>query len=152
LKYRKKGGERRSPLPDFYIGSHAAVVGMTLLTRDPARYRSYFPNLDLIAPINRYLSLFMVWGHCMPRISRAIAVGYPHHITQRGNYRQTVFAEAADYTHYLECIARYAPQCELEIWAYCLMPNHVHLICVPPAARFAFPNVPYRPYAVFPVF
>jgi putative transposase len=67
----------------------------------------------------------------MPRISRAIAVGYPHHVTQRGNYRQTVFTAADDYAQYLELLAQYAPQCGLEIWAYCLMPNHVHLVCVP---------------------
>ena len=67
----------------------------------------------------------------MPRISRAIAVGYPHHVTQRGNYRQTVFSEADDYRNYLDYLAQYAPQCDLEIWAYCLMPNHVHMVCVP---------------------
>jgi predicted nucleic acid-binding protein len=50
LKYRKGGGARRSPLPDFYIGAHAAVRGATLLTRDASRYRSYFPTLRLIAP------------------------------------------------------------------------------------------------------
>ncbi len=50
LKYRRSGGTRRSPLPDFYIGAHAAVAGMTLLTRDPARYRTYFPTVELIAP------------------------------------------------------------------------------------------------------
>jgi len=50
LAYRRAGGERRSPMPDFYIGAHAAVVGMRLLTRDPTRYRTYLPRLDLIAP------------------------------------------------------------------------------------------------------
>lgn len=49
-KYRRRGGARRSPLPDFFIGAHAAVAGMTLLTRDPRRYRTYFPRLKLIAP------------------------------------------------------------------------------------------------------
>jgi hypothetical protein len=50
VKYRRRGGARRSPLPDFYIGSHALVAGMTLLTRDAKRYRSYFPKLRLICP------------------------------------------------------------------------------------------------------
>jgi len=50
LSYRRRGGERRSPLPDFYIGGHAAVRGMILLTRDPSRYRTYFPKLEIIAP------------------------------------------------------------------------------------------------------
>jgi predicted nucleic acid-binding protein len=50
LEYRRRGGARRSPLPDFYIGAHAAVAGMALLTRDAGRYRSYFPRLLLIAP------------------------------------------------------------------------------------------------------
>lgn len=50
VRYRRSGGERRSPLPDFFIGAHAAVEGMTLLTRDPGRYRSYFPGLRIVAP------------------------------------------------------------------------------------------------------
>ena len=50
LKYRRRGGARRHPLPDFYIGAHAAVAGYTLLTRDARRYRSYFPKLRLLAP------------------------------------------------------------------------------------------------------
>ena len=50
LRYRRNGGARRSPLPDFYIGAHAAVRGAPLLTRDASRYRTYFPKLPLIAP------------------------------------------------------------------------------------------------------
>lgn len=48
--YRRASGQRRSPLPDFYIGAHAAVAGIPLLTRDPRRYRAHFPKLALIAP------------------------------------------------------------------------------------------------------
>jgi predicted nucleic acid-binding protein len=50
VKYRRRGGERRSPLPDFYIGAHAAIAGLTLLTREATRYRTYFPTLRIIAP------------------------------------------------------------------------------------------------------
>jgi predicted nucleic acid-binding protein len=50
LRYREAGGLRRSPLPDFYIGAHAAIAGYRLLTRDQTRYRTYFPTLELIAP------------------------------------------------------------------------------------------------------
>jgi hypothetical protein len=49
-EYRRRGGTKRSPLPDFYIGAHAAVMGMTLLTRDARRYRKYFPKLKIVAP------------------------------------------------------------------------------------------------------
>jgi predicted nucleic acid-binding protein len=50
LAYRRTGGKRRSPLPDFYIGAHAAIQAMPLLTRDASRYRTYLPRLELIAP------------------------------------------------------------------------------------------------------
>jgi predicted nucleic acid-binding protein len=50
LAYRRRGGAKRSPLPDFFIGAHAAIRGHTLLTRDPARYRTYFPTVSLIHP------------------------------------------------------------------------------------------------------
>jgi len=50
LSYRRLGGQRTSPLPDFYVGAHAAVTGYRVLTRDPSRIRHYFPTVDLICP------------------------------------------------------------------------------------------------------
>jgi hypothetical protein len=50
VRYWRRRGGRRSPLPDFTVGAHAAVAGLTLLTRDLARYRTYFPGLEIIAP------------------------------------------------------------------------------------------------------
>jgi len=51
LRYRRSGGDKRSPLPDFYIGAHAAVAGYRLLTRDDRRYRRYFPTVHIISPV-----------------------------------------------------------------------------------------------------
>ena len=50
LAYRRRSGTKPSPLPDFFIGAHAAVAGYSLMTRDAARYRTYFPKLSLIVP------------------------------------------------------------------------------------------------------
>jgi len=67
----------------------------------------------------------------MPRIARIIAPGYPHHITQRGNNRMLVFFDDEDRQTYLTLLAGYAEKHALQIWAYCLMPNHVHILVVP---------------------
>jgi predicted nucleic acid-binding protein len=53
LRYRRRGGSRTSPLPDFYIGAHAAIGHLALLTRDDVRYRSYFPTVEILAPTKR---------------------------------------------------------------------------------------------------
>jgi predicted nucleic acid-binding protein len=50
LRYRRQGGTKQDVLPDFFIGAHAAVAGCAVLTRDPKRYRAYFPTIDLITP------------------------------------------------------------------------------------------------------
>lgn len=50
MKYRHRGGQKSAPLPDFFIGAHAAVAGLPLITRDPQRFRDYFPGLNLICP------------------------------------------------------------------------------------------------------
>lgn len=50
VTYRKRGGSKSSPLPDFYIGAHAAIANLALLTRDAQRYRTYFPKLEVLAP------------------------------------------------------------------------------------------------------
>jgi putative transposase len=67
----------------------------------------------------------------MARIARVVAVGYPHHVTQRGNRRQEVFLRDGDYKAYLDLMGEWCTLHKVEVWAYCLMPNHVHMMAVP---------------------
>jgi len=64
-------------------------------------------------------------------MARIVVPGYPHHVTQRGNRRQQTFFDDADYIAYIELLAGLKPKAGADIWAYCLMPNHVHLVVVP---------------------
>ncbi|HET9638768.1 MAG TPA: transposase [Allosphingosinicella sp.] len=67
----------------------------------------------------------------MPRLARLVVPGLPHHVTQRGSRRQTVFFSLDDYRFYMSLLSRYCAEAGTTIWAWCLMPNHVHLILVP---------------------
>jgi len=67
----------------------------------------------------------------MARIARVVVPGVPHNVTQRGNRRQPVFFSSADYQAYLRTMAAWCVQEHVQVWAYCLMPNHVHLVVVP---------------------
>ena len=67
----------------------------------------------------------------MARMGRVVCPGLPHHITQRGNRRQQTFFNDGDYRFYLYLMREWSSRCGLSVWAYCLMPNHVHLIVVP---------------------
>lgn len=67
----------------------------------------------------------------MARLSRVVIPGVPHHVTQRGNGRQRTFFEEGDYALYLDLLADAAGRARTEVWAYCLMPNHVHIVLVP---------------------
>ena len=67
----------------------------------------------------------------MPRPHRLIVPGVPHHITQRGNYRQTVFFRNADRQFYLELLSEFLPHYGIALEGYCLMDNHVHLLAIP---------------------
>ena len=70
----------------------------------------------------------------MARLARVVAPGLPHHVTQRGNRRQANFFSDDDYRAYMALMAEWCGRLDTEVWAYCLMPNHVHLIVVPEAA------------------
>ncbi len=70
----------------------------------------------------------------MARLARLVIPGLPHHVTQRGNRRQQTFFNDGDYAAYLELMAEWCREEGVEIWGYCLMPNHVHLIAVPKTA------------------
>src|SRR3974390_3182820 len=67
----------------------------------------------------------------MARLARLVVPGLPHHITQRGNRRQQTFFNDGDYAAYLKLMAEWCRERGGEIWSYCLMPNHTHLIAVP---------------------
>ncbi len=71
----------------------------------------------------------MLWG--MARTARLVIPGLPHHVTQRANRRLKVFFGAGDYRAYMALVAEWCAKAGTEVWAYCLMPNHVHLILVP---------------------
>jgi len=67
----------------------------------------------------------------MPRIARIIAPHYPHHITQRGNNRAVVFFDDEDKAAYLSLLKDYRERFSVDVWAYCLMTNHVHILALP---------------------
>ena len=67
----------------------------------------------------------------MSRLPRMVLPGIPHHVTQRGNRREPTFFEDGDYALYLDLLAEGAERAGVEVWSYCLMPNHVHIIAVP---------------------
>jgi putative transposase len=70
----------------------------------------------------------------MARLARVVVPGHPHHITQRGNRRQQTFFSRDDYAAYKSLLAEWCSACGVSILAYCLMPNHVHLVAVPASA------------------
>jgi putative transposase len=70
----------------------------------------------------------------MARIARVVVPGYPHHVTQRGSRRQPTFFCESDYQLYLKVVDKWCLREGVEIWAYCLMPNHIHLVAVPSAS------------------
>src|SRR4030067_1544758 len=76
----------------------------------------------------------------MPRIARIVGAGYPHHIIQRGNNRERVFMNFRDYEKYLSSLSKYSEEKEAALLAYCLMPNHIHLL-VRPSEEEALPKM-----------
>ena len=67
----------------------------------------------------------------MPKFRRLVVPAHPHHVTQRGVRRQTTFFDDRDYRTYLSLACEMAVEAPIEIWAYCLMPNHVHMVVIP---------------------
>jgi putative transposase len=87
----------------------------------------------------------------MARLGRITVPGLPHHVTQRGNRRQPIFFEPDDYVLYRDLLAEHCRSASVEIWAYCLMPDHVHLVLVPHAADALARAIgeTHRKYTVF---
>jgi putative transposase len=67
----------------------------------------------------------------MSRIARIVGTGYPHHIIERGNNREQVFKDSKDYEKYLSFLSKYSEEKKTAVLAYCLMPNHIHLLLKP---------------------
>ena len=87
----------------------------------------------------------------MARIARIVAVGYPHHVTQRGNNKQVIFKDDADRKKYLDLIRIHSAKYRLDILGYCLMANHVHFVAIPQtldalAKTFNFAHMRYSQY------
>lgn len=87
----------------------------------------------------------------MPRLARVVGAGLPHHVTQRGNYRQKIFNKDSDRERYLLWVAEYGRKQGLSILGYCLMDNHVHFVAVPEgekslACAFKYANMRYSRY------
>jgi len=87
----------------------------------------------------------------MPRIARVVAIDLPHHITQRGNYRQQIFEDSRDYQKYLSFLQAESLKYKVDMLAYCLMPNHVHFIAIPRLSEslgnlFKYVNMKYSQY------
>ena len=87
------------------------------------------------------------WSYnlCMPRIARIVVPGIPHHVTQRGNRRLPTFFSDQDYKCYLSIMAELCAKWGVEIWAYCLMPNHVHLLALQRNLKNHTPASPAKP-------
>ncbi len=67
----------------------------------------------------------------MVRLARVVVPGVPHHVTQRGNRRQTVFFSDGDYKYYYDLLFECSRKTDVSVWSYCFMPNHVHIVLVP---------------------
>ena len=78
----------------------------------------------------------------MARIAHVVVPNLPHHVTQRGNRREPIFFEEGDQEIYRDLLAEQTAKNGVEVWAYCLMPNHVHLIVVPQTGVALKPQVP----------
>lgn len=106
-------------------------MGTRPFTRSPLGIVS-FENLTLLngSPFDTFLTP-SEYNSSMPRIRRAIEVGFPHHIVQRGNGRQRMFFNREDRLQYLDLLKKYQQKWESPILSYCLMGNHVHLLLRP---------------------
>jgi REP element-mobilizing transposase RayT len=78
----------------------------------------------------------------MARMARTVVAGLPHHVTQRGNRREAIFFEDGDQEIYRDLLAEQTRKAGVEVWAYCLTPNHVHLILIPTRHRPTVLNCP----------